>query len=292
MKDLLKDLLHAWQDYLRYCFYSKRLRSFRRIMRRRLITMAIFIFLGLISIFWLTKSLAYGQEELVLGATGYAAVSFKFFNLFAGSSFAAMFIHFARRKFACFKRIFDFLIAVLGLVLLSPLMLLIAILVKFDSPGPVFFRQERVGKNGKIFKILKFRTMRHNAEIETGPVWAVEDDPRITILGRFLRKSHLDEIPQLINVFKGEMSLIGPRPERPEFVEMINGHIYDFNQRLKVRPGITGLAQVRYQYGASIKDAARKLRYDLLYIKRMCWILDFQIILWTFGRVLTGEGAR
>lgn len=251
--------------------------------------MMFFIFLGLISIFWLTKSLAYGQEDLVMGTFRYTP---NFFPLTAVSSLIAMLLHFARRKFAGFKRLFDFLVVSLSLVVLSPLMLIIAILIKFDSPGPVFFRQERVGRKGRIFKIWKFRTMRHNAEIETGPVWAVEDDPRITALGSFLRKSHLDEIPQLINVFKGEMSIIGPRPERPEFVKLINGSIENFDGRLNVRPGITGLAQVRYRYGASIKDAVRKLRYDLLYIKRMCWLLDMQILVWTFGRVLTGEGAR
>ena len=125
-----------------------------------------------------------------------------------------------------------------------------------------------------------------------GPVWAGEDDPRITRLGRFLRKSHIDEIPQLINVFKGEMSLVGPRPERPEMIKEINSRIPNFNQRLKIKPGITGLAQVRYNYGASFKDAARKLEYDILYIKKMCWLLDFRIIYWTVGRALTGEGAR
>ncbi|MBU3933223.1 MAG: sugar transferase [Candidatus Omnitrophica bacterium] len=196
------------------------------------------------------------------------------------------------RRFQGFKRGFDFLVAGLGLILLSPLFLIVSILIRIDFPGPAFFRQERLGKDGKIFKMWKFRTMNTDAELETGPVWAAEGDPRITRLGRFLRKSHIDEIPQLINVFKGEMSLIGPRPERPVFVEKINGDIPNFNDRLRVKPGITGLAQVRYRYGASIKDAARKLKYDLLYIKRMCWILDFQIILWTFGRVLTGEGAR
>ena len=196
------------------------------------------------------------------------------------------------RRFQGFKRGFDFLVAGLGLILLSPLFLIVSILIRIDFPGPAFFRQERLGKDGKIFKMWKFRTMNTDAELETGPVWAAEGDPRITRLGRFLRKSHIDEIPQLINVFKGEMSLIGPRPERPVFVEKINGDIPNFNARLRVKPGITGLAQVRYRYGASIKDAARKLKYDLLYIKRMCWILDFQIILWTFGRVLTGEGAR
>ena len=268
-------------------------------MRRRLVAMLFFVLLGVFSFFWLSsKSIAYGQgiayghDELVFRSAAYTPILFKFFPLTVGSGIMAMLVHFARRKFSHFKGLFDFLVASFGLILVSPLLLIIAVLIKLDSPGPVFFRQERLGKNGIIFKMWKLRTMRHNAEIETGPVWAFEEDPRVTGLGRFLRKSHLDEIPQLINVFKGQMSLIGPRPERPEFVEMINGYGHKFNQRLKVKPGITGLAQVRYTYGASIKDAARKLKYDLLYMKRMCWALDFQIIFWTFGRVLTGEGAR
>ncbi len=134
--------------------------------------------------------------------------------------------------------------------------------------------------------------MRNDAELETGPVWAEDNDPRVTGIGQFLRKSHIDELPQLINVMFGDMSLIGPRPERPEFTQHISGSVPNFAERLRIRPGITGLAQVRYHYAASLKDTARKLKYDLLYIKRMCWLLDFQIIFWTLGRVLTGEGAR
>ena len=280
-----KNLIDAWREYLRDCFYSK------PIYRRLMVTL-FFILVGIISFFWLVKSTAYGQEELILEAAGYRAILLRIFPFTLGSSIIAMFIHFARKKFEQFKRVFDFLAVSLGLILVSPLFLIIAILIKIDSEGPVFFKQDRVGKMGMIFKMWKFRTMRNNAELETGPAWAAEDDPRITRLGLFLRKCHIDELPQLINVFKGEMSLIGPRPERPVFVEEINGHITNFNGRLKVRPGITGLAQVRYRYGASIKDAARKLKYDLLYIKRMCWLLDLRIMFWTVGRVLSGEGAR
>lgn len=251
-----------------------------------------FIFLGLITLVWVIKTLAYGQEEFILLPRSWSVAIDKPLFLALGSSLIGIFIRLAMRKYQTLKRIFDFFIVTLGLILLSPLFLIIGLLIKIDSPGPVFFQQERLGKEGTIFKMWKFRTMRTDAESETGPVWAEEDDPRITRLGRFLRKSHIDELPQFINVFKGEMSLIGPRPERPVFVEKINGHIHNYNERLKVRPGITGLAQVRYRYGASIKDAAEKLKYDLLYIKRMCWMLDLRILFWTAGRVLTGEGAR
>lgn len=202
------------------------------------------------------------------------------------------FVSFVQIKYQQFKRGFDFLFATIGLIVLFPLFVIIAFLIKLDSKGSVFFRQERVGKDGKIFTMWKFRTMREYAELESGPVWAEDNDPRITRVGKFLRKSHFDELPQLINVFKGEMSLVGPRPERYTFVEMINHTIPGYKERLKVRPGITGLAQVRYKYGASVKDAAKKLKYDLIYIKKMCWLLDFQIMAWTIGKVFTGEGAR
>ena len=258
-------------------------------MRRRIMAMSFFVILGLMGVVWVANSVAYGHEELLT----YTPIFYKFFPLLTvSSSLAAMFVHFARKEFEQFKRMFDFIIATLSLILVSPLLLIISILIKLDSAGPVFFKQTRMGRKGNIFNMWKFRTMRDKAEIETGPVWADEDDPRTTNLGRLLRRAHLDELPQLINVFKGEMSLIGPRPERPELREVINGSIPAFDKRLDVRPGITGLAQVRYNYGASIKDAARKLKFDLLYIKRMGWALDFQIIFWTLGRVMTGEGAR
>lgn len=252
----------------------------------------IILFLATMSILWLIRATAYGQDELILAPSGWLIAVNRFFPWVIGSSFLGIFIRFTRRKYPALKRVFDFLAASLGLILLSPLFLIVSILLRIDSPGPVFFKQDRVGKDGKIFNMWKFRTMRVEAELETGPVWAAQDDPRITRLGRFLRKSHIDELPQLINVFKGEMSLIGPRPERMVFVEKINGCVPHYQERLRVRPGITGLAQVRYSYGASIKDAARKLKYDILYIQRMCWMLDLRILFLTVGRVLTGEGAR
>jgi exopolysaccharide biosynthesis polyprenyl glycosylphosphotransferase len=292
-----KDLIHAWRRYLKVCVrtYFKEHPRLKRVMRTGVTVTIVFIFLGVISYLWLIRTVVYGQEDLALiGTSWWVALLSRLFPWAIGSGLTGIFIRFARtrRRFQGFKRLFDFLVASLGLILLSPFFLIVSLLIKINSPGPALFKQERVGKDGKIFKMWKFRTMRTDAELETGPVWATEEDPRITRVGRFLRKNHIDEIPQLINVFKGEMSLIGPRPERPEFIEEINDHIPNFNERLRVRPGITGLAQVRYRYGASIKDATRKLKYDLLYIKRMCWMLEMRILFWTVGRVLTGEGAR
>jgi len=245
-----------------------------------------------IFIFWRIKEI--NSSENIYLQTIFPKVGRKIeiFSLISKISLVITFAFWARIRYSSFKRLFDFLFATAGLILASPLFIIIAFLIKLDSKGSIFFKQQRVGRNGKIFNMWKFRTMREYAELESGPVWAKDDDPRVTRVGRFLRKSHLDELPQLINVFKGDMSLIGPRPERYMFIEMIHRHIPEYKERLKVKPGITGLAQVRYKYGASVKDAAKKLKYDLLYIKKMCWLLDFQILWWTAEKILTGEGAR
>ncbi len=288
------DLICAWRDYVKYHFsYRRRLRKTRKAVPRKLPVAALFVFLIAMSVSWLVSNRLYAIEKLSLAEVNWLANLRGIFPWAISCSFMSVFVHFLRKKFVAFKRALDLLVASLGLIMLSPLFFIISVLIKLDSPGPAFFNtQRRAGKDGKVFFIWKFRTMRLDAEAGTGPVWAGEDDPRITRLGRFLRKSHIDEIPQLINVFKGEMSLVGPRPERPEMIKEINSRIPNFNQRLRIKPGITGLAQVRYSYGASFKDAARKLDYDLLYIKKMCWLLDFRIIYWTLGRALTGEGAR
>lgn len=291
MKEI-KDLLYAWKSYLKYHLLSKHIHRLRRVVPGRLMVLMFFAFLTAVCLSWLIGNIAFAQEQLSLSGTTWLVALGGFFPWAVSGSFIGVFVHFLRKRFQRFKHAIDFLLASAGLVLLSPLFLVVSLLIKIDSPGAAFFSQRRVGKYGRLFRIWKFRTMREDAESGTGPVWASEEDPRITRLGRFLRKSHIDELPQLINVFRGEMSLVGPRPERPEFVEKINRNIPHFNNRLKVKPGITGLAQVRYNYGASIKDAARKLDYDLLYIKRMCWMLDFRILFWTIGRALTGEGAR
>ncbi len=240
---------------------------------------------------WMLKQRVYAQEDNLVSVSFFSYAG-RIFSWIMGGGVLGALVRFARRNYIYFKRLVDLIGATIGLIICAPLFLIIAILIRIDSKGPVFFRQIRVGKEGRVFKIWKFRTMRENAEFETGPIWAEDSDPRMTRVGYFLRKSHLDELPQLINVFFGEMSLIGPRPERPEMAELILKHVPHFSQRLKVHPGITGLAQVRYTYGASIKDAAKKLRYDLLYMKKLCFLLDIQIIFWTIARVITGEGAR
>ncbi|MEZ7196702.1 TIGR03013 family XrtA/PEP-CTERM system glycosyltransferase [Pseudodesulfovibrio karagichevae] len=178
-----------------------------------------------------------------------------------------------------FKRIGDIVLSLVGIILVSPLLPLVALAIKLDSPGPVLFRQVRVGKADENFVIYKFRSMRQDAEKESGAVWAKQNDNRITKLGAFLRKSRIDEIPQLFNVLIGDMSLVGPRPERPEFVKDLKKVIPYYSERHFVKPGITGWAQVRYPYGASVEDAIEKLRYDLYYIKNYSLFFDFRIMI-------------
>jgi len=185
----------------------------------------------------------------------------------------------------------DFVMALVFLVLSAPIMLAIAVAVRFDSPGPVLFRQQRVGRAGETFGILKFRTMRVDAE-EAGAQFAQENDPRITRVGHFLRKSRLDELPQLINVVRGEMSFVGPRPERPEFVANLQEEIPYYYLRTVIRPGITGWAQIRYPYGETKKQHREKLEHDLYYIKNMSLALDTLIALDTLRVILFGQGSR
>jgi len=189
------------------------------------------------------------------------------------------------------KRLIDFVTSGLLLIIFAPYMLLTSIAIKLESRGPVFFRQERVGKDGKVFTVWKFRSMRLDAEKE-GAVWASEDDLRVTRVGRLIRSLRVDELPQVLNIFLGEMSIIGPRPERPEFVTDLESRIPYYTIRHSVRPGITGWAQVNYPYGASVEDALKKLEYDLFYIKNMSIFLDIKILLKTIGVVLFGQGAR
>lgn len=190
------------------------------------------------------------------------------------------------------KRLFDIVASAIGLVLCAPLFPFLALGIRLDSPGPVFFRQTRTGLGGRSFMLLKFRTMRVDAEAQSGPAWARKHDPRVTAFGRFLRQTRLDELPQLVNVLAGDMSLVGPRPERPEFIRLLQTSIPFYSERHSVKPGITGWAQVRYPYGASVEDALEKLRYDLYYIKNRSILLDMEIVLRTIGVVLSRSGAR
>lgn len=209
-----------------------------------------------------------------------------------GSGLLTMTIAFLRRTYSLTKRAIDIGGSVMALVIFSPILLLTALLIKLTSKGPVMFTQTRVGKDGKHFEIYKFRTMKVDAEKATGPVWAAKNDNRLIPVGGFIRKAHLDEIPQFLNVIKGDMSIIGPRPERPIFVEKLSKEIADYPKRLQVSPGITGLAQVWHHYDETVEDVRKKIKYDLLYIKKMCFWTDLTILARTVRVVITGEGAR
>jgi len=190
------------------------------------------------------------------------------------------------------KRVIDVVISVIALVVLSPVLCLLGFLIKIDTPGPVFHRQERVGLRGKKFTLVKFRSMVSDAERHTGPVWAGKNDTRITRIGRIIRPFRIDEWPQIINVLRGEMSFVGPRPERPAFVERLRNTIPFYGLRLSVHPGITGWAQVKHNYDQSVDDVKKKLEFDLEYINSMSIRLDLKIFLKTFLTVLKKEGAH
>ena len=190
------------------------------------------------------------------------------------------------------KRGFDIIASIVLLIATLPVMLITALLIYIEDQTPIFYSQERVGLDGHVFRVLKFRSMRNDAEKFGTPQWATEDDPRITKIGKIIRKLRIDELPQIINVFKGEMSFVGPRPERPYFVEQLCDQIPYYNMRHSVKPGITGWAQVLYQYGASVEDAMQKLQYDLYYVKNNSLFLDIIILIDTVQVVLTGKGSR
>jgi len=197
----------------------------------------------------------------------------------------------ASRTTRAVKRVVDLAIAAVGIALASPLMVLTALAVRLESAGPVLYRQERVGENGRIFTLCKFRSMRADAETGT-PIWATENDDRVTRIGRFIRITRLDELPQLWNVLRGDMSFVGPRPERPFFVEQLAAVIPFYMERHAAKPGVTGWAQVKYRYGSSVQDAMEKLRYDLYYIKHLSIVFDLTIVVDTVKVILLGKGAK
>lgn len=190
------------------------------------------------------------------------------------------------------RRAISFIISLIGLIFALPLLPFIIVAIRLDSKGPIFYTQTRVGKDGRFFKIKKFRTMRQDAEAASGPRWAGDHDPRVTRVGKFLRASRLDEIPQLWCVLKGDMAFVGPRPERPEFIDLLSKEIPYYGVRHMVRPGLTGWAQVKYKYGSSVEESREKLQYDLFYIKNVSIGLDLVIMFQTIKTVLLGRGAQ
>ena len=195
------------------------------------------------------------------------------------------------RKLAL-QRAYSFLFALAGIVITLPLMGLIWLAVRLSSPGPAIYRQRRVGRNGRVFEVLKFRSMYVDAEARSGAVWAAQNDPRVTPVGRWLRKLRLDELPQFFNVLRGEMSIVGPRPERPEFVEVLSQQIPFYNQRHTIPPGITGWAQINHKYGDTLQDTVTKLEYDLYYLKNLGFSLDLYILFHTVKVMLLSRGAQ
>ncbi len=189
------------------------------------------------------------------------------------------------------KRTYDILLSLVGLVVVAPFFLIIALLIKLESKGPIFFKQTRVGKNERLFSIYKFRSMYDEAEKKTGPIMSFKNDHRVTRVGKVLRKTRLDELPQLWNVLKGDMSFVGPRPERPMFVERFRKQIPFYAQRFQLRPGITGWAQIRCSYASTIEETLEKLRFDLYYLKNFSLLFDITIILRTIKVVLFARGS-
>jgi exopolysaccharide biosynthesis polyprenyl glycosylphosphotransferase len=196
------------------------------------------------------------------------------------------------QRYLLLSRLGGFSLALALALLTAPLMLIVALAIRLSSPGPVFYVQERVGLRGRRFRLYKFRSMRADAEQKTGAVWAAADDPRITPVGRWLRRFRIDELPQLLNVLRGEMAIVGPRPERPEFVQVLSREIPFYGHRHAIPPGITGWAQISHGYGDSIQDAVTKLEFDLYYLKNLSLSLDTYIVFHTLKVMLLRRGAQ
>jgi sugar transferase (PEP-CTERM system associated) len=242
------------------------------------------------------------KEMLELRVTGKRIIEWpSFFEKLSGripvDSLAPSFFIFSEgfRKSAVIlwvRRVISFLVAVVGLIFLAPVFLVVSLFIAVDSPGRIFYLQERVGFNGKRIQLIKFRSMIENAEAESGPRWATEMDPRITRVGRILRKFRIDEIPQFLNVLKGDLDIVGPRPERPVFVRKLEESIPYYALRHSVRPGVTGWAQIMFTYCGTIEESREKLQYDLFYVKNMSIKLDLMILVRTIKILILGRGAR
>ena len=206
-----------------------------------------------------------------------------------GGGILSLLVHLARRYFEVAKEVLDIFLGLVALIVFLPILAICTAIIKLSSKGPVFYTQLRVGKRGKIFRMYKLRTMYAKAESSTGAVWASPGDPRVVSTCRWMRRSHVDELPQLINVIKGEMSIVGPRPERPEMAQKLERLLPDFRKRLEVRPGITGLAQVNNGYDGSVDGARRKLKADLEYIQHRTWSTELRILFRTLSRFYDRE---
>jgi lipopolysaccharide/colanic/teichoic acid biosynthesis glycosyltransferase len=261
------------------------LKDFERIWR----IFAVIAVLVFISIIWNGVILAEMRTVKLKDIMHHTRVPEPSTLLLFGSGIMGMIISFVRKTYAATKRFMDIAGSIVGGIVLLPFCFLISLYIKLVSKGPVIYKQIRIGLNGQLFEMYKFRTMKLDAEKDTGPVWAGKQDNRMIRGGHFLRKTHVDEIPQFINVLKGEMSIIGPRPERPFFVEKFKKEITDYEKRLLIKPGITGLAQVLHRYDETIRDVKIKIKYDLFYIKRMCLMTDLVIIYRTMRLILSKQ---
>lgn len=261
---------------------NKKLKIFNKIAKIRLEILGLAVVVMSFIIVPAVLAMSF-QNTASLEPYGFMAVVFSVFSAI---------VHYAQSKFLKIKRFFDIIVSLVAITLTAPVVLVCCVLIKLFSPnGKIMYFQNRVGKDGKVFRIYKLRSMKPDAEKGTGAVWANEEnDPRvIPFVGNFLRKSHIDEIPQFYNVLIGDMSVVGPRPERPEIVSNLEKTVPEYQKRLSVRPGITGLAQIRHRYDKTLRDVKKKVKLDLLYIRKTCLIGEIGILLRTFIVIFSGK---
>jgi lipopolysaccharide/colanic/teichoic acid biosynthesis glycosyltransferase len=252
------------------------------------------VHLGILGLGVILISLIVIRKVLAMPAQHIAVIEHYSFTAVIVSIFSAI-VHYAQSKFLKIKRFFDIVVSLIAITVTAPIVIVCAVLIKLLSPnGKIIYFQDRVGKDGKVFRIYKLRSMKPDAEQATGAVWAKENnDPRvIPFIGNFLRKSHIDEIPQFYNVLIGDMSVVGPRPERPEIVSDLKLKIPEYQKRLEVRPGITGLSQIRHRYDMTLRDVKKKVKLDLLYIRKTCLMGEIGILLRTFIVIFKGKAIH